>query len=116
MTIALTPRHYPRPSADGAPPPGGSRSARPRAHDAEWLLADRRGVDRFGLVSGARAAVDQAAGSRFGALVARRAAHEPLQHLLGYEDFRGLRLRVTPDVLVPRPETEGDWSSGRWSY
>src|SRR4030095_7286615 len=56
--------------------------------------------------------VDEAAGSRFGVLVARRAAHEPLQHLFGYEDFRGLRLRVTPDVLIPRPETEGlvEWA------
>jgi len=38
--------------------------------------------------------------------VRRRAAREPLQHILGWEDFRGLRLRVTPDVLIPRPETE----------
>jgi release factor glutamine methyltransferase len=44
--------------------------------------------------------------------VDRRVAHEPLQYLLGFEDFRGIRLRLTPDVLVPRPETEGlvDWA------
>jgi release factor glutamine methyltransferase len=49
---------------------------------------------------------------RLHALVERRAGHEPLQHLLGFEDFRGLRLRVTPDVLIPRPETEGlvEWA------
>ncbi|HYE91815.1 MAG TPA: peptide chain release factor N(5)-glutamine methyltransferase, partial [Terriglobales bacterium] len=33
-------------------------------------------------------------------------AREPLQQILGWEEFRGLRLRVSPDVLVPRPETE----------
>jgi release factor glutamine methyltransferase len=40
------------------------------------------------------------------AAVERRRRREPLQHILGWEEFRGLRLRVTPDVLVPRPETE----------
>jgi release factor glutamine methyltransferase len=44
---------------------------------------------------------------RYRALVDRRAAHEPLQYILGFEDFHGLRLAVTPDVLIPRPETEG---------
>jgi release factor glutamine methyltransferase len=40
-------------------------------------------------------------------MVDRRAAHEPLQHILGFEEFRGLRITVTPDVLIPRQETEG---------
>lgn len=40
------------------------------------------------------------------ALVARRGAGEPVAHLLGSWSFRGLELRVGPDVLVPRPETE----------
>ena len=38
--------------------------------------------------------------------VARLCAGEPIQYILGYADFCGLRLRVTPDVLIPRPETE----------
>jgi release factor glutamine methyltransferase len=42
----------------------------------------------------------------FQALVARRAAREPLSHLLGYRDFYDHRFIVTPDVLDPRPETE----------
>lgn len=39
-------------------------------------------------------------------LVSRRAERVPLQHLLGVQDFWSLRLQVTPDVLIPRPETE----------
>ncbi|MEL6640622.1 MAG: peptide chain release factor N(5)-glutamine methyltransferase [Pseudomonadota bacterium] len=43
---------------------------------------------------------------RFDALVARRAAREPLSHLVGYRDFYKHRFVVTPDVLDPRPDTE----------
>lgn len=39
-------------------------------------------------------------------LVARRCRGEPLQYLLGYTEFFGCRLRLTPAVLIPRPETE----------
>jgi release factor glutamine methyltransferase len=39
-------------------------------------------------------------------LIARRAAGEPTQHLTGKQEFWGLELQVTPDVLIPRPETE----------
>ena len=80
--------------------------------DAEWLLGSVLGMERFALYLDPATAVAPAAADRFRALVARRAGHEPLQHLLGFEDFRGLRLRVTPDVLIPRPETEGlvEWA------
>jgi release factor glutamine methyltransferase len=44
--------------------------------------------------------------ARFKALFKRRLAREPLQYIIGETDFMGLRVRVTPDVLVPRPETE----------
>lgn len=40
------------------------------------------------------------------AAIERLAAGEPLQYVLGYSDFLGMRLRVTPAVLIPRPETE----------
>jgi release factor glutamine methyltransferase len=43
---------------------------------------------------------------KFLALVARRAAGEPTQHLTGRQEFWGLPFRVSPDVLIPRPETE----------
>ena len=80
--------------------------------DAEWLLATQLGVERFSLYLEPEQTLPPDAVERLHALLERRAGHEPLQHLLGFEDFRGLRLRVTPDVLIPRPETEGlvEWA------
>jgi release factor glutamine methyltransferase len=43
---------------------------------------------------------------RFEALVQRRAAGEPIAQLVGSREFFGLEFEVTPDVLIPRPETE----------
>lgn len=43
---------------------------------------------------------------RFDAVVARRAAREPLAYIVGIREFWGLPFEVTPDVLIPRPETE----------
>lgn len=45
--------------------------------------------------------------ARFGTLLDRRAAGAPLAHVLGEWSFRHLDLAITPDVLIPRPETEG---------
>ena len=44
--------------------------------------------------------------SRFRLLIERRAAGEPLQYITGRQEFFGLEFEVTPDVLIPRPETE----------
>ena len=44
--------------------------------------------------------------SRFDALIARRAAREPLPYIVGYREFWNLDFEVTPAVLIPRPETE----------
>ena len=42
----------------------------------------------------------------FKAVVRRRAAHEPFQYIVGHQEFFGINFQVTPDVLIPRPETE----------
>jgi release factor glutamine methyltransferase len=78
--------------------------ATPRV-DAEWLLAGVLGVGRLevGLVG---AALPPVLAERFDSAVRRRARREPLQRILGWEAFRGLRIRLTDDVFVPRPETE----------
>ena len=44
--------------------------------------------------------------ARLDEIIARQQRHEPLQYILGQTRFAGLTLRVTPDVLIPRPETE----------
>ena len=78
-------------------------SASPEA-DAEILLAHVLEIDRSRLVL-----VDEVAdGDRatYDALVGRRAAREPLQHLTGRAYFRHVELAVGPGVFVPRPETE----------
>lgn len=79
--------------------------ATPRV-DAEWLLAAVLGEGRFAaqLDLGRTLARPLVAGYR--AAVQRRARREPLQRILGREAFRGLSVRLTGDVLVPRPETE----------
>ena len=73
-------------------------------HDAAELLAHVLGTDRSRLPL-----VDEvpaAAVGEYDALVARRAAREPLQHLTGRAWFRHVELAVGPGVFVPRPETE----------
>ena len=74
--------------------------------DAEWLLADALGVRRGDLWRTLDVEVGEGARARYAAAIDRRARREPLQQILGWEEFCGLRLAVTPDVLVPRSETE----------
>jgi release factor glutamine methyltransferase len=81
----------------------GAGVASPEA-DAEILLAHVLGTDRSRLVL-----VDEvvdADRAAYEALVDRRAAREPLQHLTGRAYFRHVELAVGPGVFVPRPETE----------
>lgn len=76
------------------------------AVDAEWLLAHALGRPRTWLYAHGAEVVDAAANERFAALVTRRAAGEPVAYLTGTRGFWTFELRVTPDTLIPRPETE----------
>ena len=72
--------------------------------DAAELLAHVLGTTRSRLALVEAVTPDQAAA--YDALVTRRAAREPLQHLTGSAAFRYVELAVGPGVFVPRPETE----------
>jgi release factor glutamine methyltransferase len=74
--------------------------------DAEWLLAGLLGMNRGALGLALDDEPAAAAIRDYEAAVGRREQREPLQRILGWEEFRGLRLALTPWVLVPRPETE----------
>jgi release factor glutamine methyltransferase len=74
--------------------------------DAQLLLAHRLGRPREWVIAHDDAALTDADVRQLAALFARRADGEPLAYLVGEREFRGLVLRVGPDVLVPRPDTE----------
>ncbi|MHC4402491.1 MAG: peptide chain release factor N(5)-glutamine methyltransferase [Planctomycetota bacterium] len=74
--------------------------------DAELLLAESAGCDRIDLYAGFDALPDEAVRTAFRDLVRRRAEGTPVAYLLGRREFYSLSFRVTPDVLIPRPETE----------
>ncbi len=85
---------------------GGPAAAGATGLDAQLLLAAALAVPRAQLHSHpeGQATTAQAAGYRH--LLARRAAGEPLAYLTGRREFWSLELAVTPEVLIPRPETE----------
>jgi release factor glutamine methyltransferase len=85
---------------------GADPGAQSLALDAALLLAHVLGRSRSWLLAHGEAPVEPAASGRFAALIARRAAGEPIAYLVGRKGFWTLELAVTPAVLVPRPETE----------
>jgi len=74
--------------------------------EAGSLLSFILGRDRTFLISHAEDETDENSFVRLREFVERRAAGEPLQYITGVQDFYGREFRVTPDVLIPRPETE----------
>jgi len=74
--------------------------------DAEWLLAGLLGVGRVSVRMDLAETVPAPIAERYAHAVSRRARREPLQRILGWEEFRGVGVRLTDAVLVPRPETE----------
>lgn len=81
----------------------GSRSA---GQDAELLLRHVTGLNRAALLTGPQRQLSAEQSAVYSAYLERRAANEPVQYILGEQEFYGLRFEVTPEVLIPRPETE----------
>ncbi len=84
------------------------RAARVPSHTlaAELLLMHALGRDRTWLYAHPEEVISDSEVHLFTNLLARRAAGEPTQHLTGKQEFWSLEFEVTPDVLIPRPETE----------
>lgn len=80
-------------------------SDEPQAN-AEWLLACALGVTRTHLLVNRAERITPELAGLYETMLARKAAGEPLSHIVGFQPFCGLDIHVTPDVLTPRPETE----------
>lgn len=74
--------------------------------EAEWLLCDATGLDRMGLYLNFDKPLQPDELVAYRSMVARRGKREPLQYILGNQEFHGLSFEVSPSVLIPRPDTE----------
>jgi release factor glutamine methyltransferase len=74
--------------------------------EAEWLLCAATGLDRVGLYVNYDKPLNADELARFRDMVSRRSRREPLQHILGTQEFCGFEFNVSPDVLIPRHDTE----------
>lgn len=84
---------------------GFARHRLPRL-EADVLTAYALAVPRSHLYAFQERPVTRATGARVADWVARRTSGEPVAYILGEREFWGLALEVTPDALIPRPETE----------
>lgn len=80
--------------------------------EAEWIWCEALGCTRASLLARDRDVPSPVAAATAEALLARRAAGEPMAYVLGRRGFWTLELQVSPAVLIPRPETEGlvEWA------
>ncbi len=74
--------------------------------DAELVVSHVLGIPRMGLYMGFEAPVADSNLAAIRELVRRRGKREPLQYILGFTEFHGLRLKTDRRALIPRPETE----------
>lgn len=74
--------------------------------EAEWIFAETLGLTRLELYTGFDRPLIPEEVDRLRSLVTRRGSRMPLAYVLGNQPFHGLRLAISPAVLVPRPETE----------
>ena len=82
-----------------------------------WLLEERLGLDRLGFSTNRSLAVSKADLTYFNSAIERLKQHEPIQYILGYTEFCGLRIGVNSNSLIPRPETEElvSWVVSDWT-
>ncbi|MBK9164570.1 MAG: peptide chain release factor N(5)-glutamine methyltransferase [Acidobacteria bacterium] len=76
------------------------------ARDTKVLLAETLGREKTFLIAYPEFELPAEDAERFALVIERRAGREPLQHILGRQEFYGRDFRVSRDVLIPRPETE----------
>lgn len=76
------------------------------ALDARLLLEEVCGTDRNYLLVHGKDPVSEENCNCYVNYIEKRSRHIPLQHILGYQEFMGLHFAVTPDVLIPRQDTE----------
>jgi release factor glutamine methyltransferase len=74
--------------------------------DAQQLLLRMLQRDGAWLLAHPEATLNDEQARRYDDWLARRERREPVQYIVGEQEFYGLALKVTPDVLIPRPETE----------
>ena len=74
--------------------------------DAVVLLMATLGIERAALIAHPERPVDREEQAAYQRLLEQRLRFEPIQYILGETEFYGLRLKVGPGVLIPRPETE----------
>ncbi|MDL2283596.1 peptide chain release factor N(5)-glutamine methyltransferase [Oxalobacter sp. OttesenSCG-928-P03] len=74
--------------------------------DLRILLEHALGLSHVQLITRSERLLDEEEAKSVSRLIARRLKGEPVAHLVGVREFYGLPFRVTPDVLIPRPETE----------
>jgi len=74
--------------------------------ESEWLLCAALGLDRVGLYVNFDRPLNSSELAVYRGMVSRRAKREPLQHILGSQEFMGLEFEVTPAALIPRHDTE----------
>lgn len=85
-----------------------SKSSTTARLDAEILMAHALGLERSNMLLRRN---DLSVPDNFALLLERRALSEPIAYIIGHQDFWDLTLHVTPDVLIPRPDSETiiDW-------
>ena len=74
--------------------------------DAQVLMAHLLGVNRAYLAAHPMRVLTESEDARIDSMVARRAIGHPVAYLLGAREFHSREFAVSPDVLIPRPETE----------